>query len=473
MLKQPKIPSSIENYLKIIEFLDYEDLRACINADTVWEDGQTKRNPVSYELFATHEHLDLVKENVFTFSGRLMDEGSLTVTAKKTEDIWRSRLPELFPGHEFVVINDSELRQISFCRKRTGITADPDGIITCLSHQDNYIRWNALLSASLYPHPRLVPYLIQCLDDDDMANTLNAIISLGSSRDESVAEILLRHFLVFETGPGNKLLINDFFAFDLFRTLIKLGPRGYDPVLEVLQNYHRLEYETLNSVCELMGKTGRPEALDILVEIYFGEPELSDAALNGLLSSENQVLPKIIPLLSSGDVGLRKRAMWFIAHSFHKEMRAHLLNGLKDPHSSVREAAVFGLGRFYHRTRKDLLLQATCDRAVNVRVRAVEALGNLSDTALLPTFYSLCKDKSPKVRLEAMRAIAALDSRQGLKLLSDLYDQSTTPERLRLIKSLYAYTGKLPRLKPIITKALSDRDRRIIRETNDLIELLQ
>lgn len=473
MLKQPKIPKSVNSYLRTIKYLDYEHLRACINADTVWDDGQAKRNPISYELFSTHEHLDLVKENVFKYSGRLLDISSLTATAKRVEVIWQSRLPALFPGHEFIVINDSELGQISFCRKRAGITDDPDKLITYLTHQEQYIRWNALFAAALYPHPKLIPYLIESLDDDDMSNTLNAIIALGSSQDERVIDVLRRRFQVCETGAGNPLWNHDFFSYDLFKALIKLGQNGYDAVLEILHNYRCLEYETLETICELMGKTGHSEALNILLEIYFGEPELSDAALNGLLSFENEASPKIIPMLSSGDVSLRKRAMWFIAHSFQKGVRDYLLKGLKDPHSSVREAAVFGLSRFWHRTRKDILLQAAGDRSANVRAQAVEALGSLLNAALLPTFYSLCTDKSPKVRLEAMRAIAALESKQGLKFLSDLYSQSTRPERLRLIKSLYAYTGDILRLKPIIAKALSDLDRRIVRETNDLIELIE
>jgi len=468
-----KIIKSIANYLDLIESLDYEDLRDCINADIVWDDGQTRRNPIAYELFSTHEHLDFVQEDIFKFSGQVLDSNTFTATAQKLEEIWLSRLPILFPGHEFVIVNDPDLRQVAFCRKRTGFTNKPDEIIAYLSHQDQYVRWNALLAASLYPHPKLVPYLLQCLDDDDVYNTLTAISALGSSQDKSVVDVLRKRFLIFEADAGNQVFINDFFAYDLFNSLIKLGQEGFDLVFEIFKDYNQLEFGILEDICELMGKSGRPEALDILLEIYLNEPVSGDAALNGLIAAENKVLPKIIPLLDSATIHLRQRAMWFIANTFNLDLRNHLLDGLHDTNSSVREAAVYGLGRFYHSTRKEVLLKAAYNRAVNVRIRAIEALGSLYDSTLLPVFRSLCTDKSPKVRLEAMRAIATLESNKGLKFLRSLYETSTNPDRLRIIKSLYAYTGDISNLKPLISKALSSDDKRIIQETNDLVEILE
>lgn len=473
MPKKQKLVKSVASYLDTIKSSLYEDLRACINADIVWDDGQTRRNPIAYELFATHEHLDFVKEEIFKFSGQVLDTNTFATTAQKVKEIWQSRLPLLFPGHKFEIINDPELRQIAFCRKRTGFTNDPDEIINYLTHQDHYIRWNALLAASIYPHPKLVPHLLRCLDDDDVYNTLTAISALGSCQDNSVVDVLGKRFLILETDAEDKFLINDFFAYDLFSSLIKLGQKGFDLIFEIFKNYHQLEFSTLEDICEVMGKSGRPEALDILLEIYLNDPVTGDAALSGLISEENAVLPKIIPLLSSEKVQLRQRAMWFIANTFNLKLRSYLLNGLHDTNSGVREAAVYGLGRFFHATRKELLLKAAYDRAVNVRVRAIESLSSLFDSTLLPVFRSLCTDKSPKVRSEAMRAIATLESKQGLKFLSSLYDTSTNPDKLRIIKSLYAYTGDISQLKPIITKALACSDKRIIQETNDLIELLE
>jgi HEAT repeat protein len=288
-----------------------------------------------------------------------------------------------------------------------------------------------------------------------------------------VVDVLKKRFLILEAGAENKLFINDFFAFDLFNSLIKLGQTGFDLVFDIFKKYDRLNLGTLEDICELMGKSGRPEALDILLEIHFNEPEAGDAALSGLIIEENTVLPRIIPFLSSGQVHLRQRAMWFIANTFNMNLRNYLLKGLEDTNSGVREAAVYGLGRFCHATRKEILLQAVYDRAVNVRIRAIEALGSLFDSTLLPAFYSLCTDKSPKVRFEAMRAIASLESKQGVKFLNNLYETSTNADRLRIIKSLYAYTGNISQLKPLISKALSGNDKRIIQETNDLIEILQ
>ena len=473
MPKKQKIIRSVADYLNTINSLDYEDLRACIDADTVWDDGQTRRNPIAYELFATHEHLDFVKEEIFKFSGQVLDSDTFATTAQKIEEIWRSRLPKLFPGHEFAIINDSDLRQIAFCRKRTGFSDDPDEIITYLTHRDHYVRWNALLSASLYPHPKLIPHLLMSLDDDDVYNTLTAISALGSSRDKSVIDVLGKRFLILVAGSGNKLSINDFFAYDLFNALIKLGQKGYNLVFNIFKNYRELEIGTLEDICELMGKFGRPEALEILLEIYLNDRVSSDAALGGLISQETAVLPKILHLLSSEDVYLRQRAMWFIANTYNIDLRSYLLNGLHDTNSGVREAAVFGLGRFCHATRKEILLKAAYDRAVNVRLRAIEGLGSLFESTLLPVFRSLCTDKSPKVRSEAMRAVAVMESRQGLKFLNSLFETSTNPDRLRIVKALYSYTGDISQLKPLLAKALACDDKRVVQETNDLIELLQ
>ncbi|MHB9095384.1 MAG: hypothetical protein ACYC21_11985, partial [Eubacteriales bacterium] len=69
MSKYKKMLRSFKNYLDTVNALDYEYLRDCIKSDPVWDDGQSRRNPTSYELFATHEHLDFAKEDIFKFSG--------------------------------------------------------------------------------------------------------------------------------------------------------------------------------------------------------------------------------------------------------------------------------------------------------------------------------------------------------------------------------------------------------------------
>lgn len=472
MSKYKKMLRSFKNYLDTVNALDYEYLRDCIKSDPVWDDGQSRRNPTSYELFATHEHLDFAKEDIFKFSGIVLDLDAFEASAKKVEEIWQKRLPELFPGNEFIICKDKDHKQVAFCRKRTGVTEDPDEIITYLTHPDHNIRWNALLSAKLFPHPKLVPHLLKRLKDDDIYNVLKAIIALGSSRDEGVVKVLKKRFLKLEKGSDDKYYVNDFFAYDLFRTLIKLGNKGYDLVFDLFKDYRNLDFHTIEHLCELLGKSGRPEPLKTMLEIYFGESEASECALTGLLNMEKAALPEIIPRLGEKDVIVRKKALWFVANCYTKEARGYLLQGLKDKNSQVREAAVHGIGRFYHRTRKELLLKALEDRANNVRVRTLETLGNLFDPKLLPSFQVLCLDKNPGVRHEAMRAIAALDSKEALNFLFELYDQANRPDKIRIIDSLYAYTGNPLNLKRFITKALASGDKRIVRETSDLLELL-
>ncbi len=472
MAKYKKMLKSFKNYLSTVKSLDYEHLRDCIRSEAVWDDGQTRRNPTAYELFATHEHLDLAKEDIFKFSGIVLDLDAFEASAGKVEEIWQQRLPQLFPGYEFVIYKDKDHRQIAFCRKRAGITDNPDEIIHYLTHDHHNIRWNALLSSTIYPHPKLVPHLIRRLDDDDIYNRLKAIVALGESGDEKVVDVLQKRFLKLEQGPDGKYYVNDFFAYELFRSLVKLGEKGYQLVLDLFKNYRELDTHTLEHLCELIGKKGTPEAARILVDIYFNEPEACQCALTGLLYMEKTVLQEIIPHLKDSDPVRRKKAFSFLAHSFITEARGYLLEGLKDRNSQVREAAVHGIGRFCHPARTELLLKALEDRANNVRIRAIEALGNLFDPRLLPRFEALCLDKNPNVRHEAMRAIAALDSVEGLNFLFELYDQSGKGDRVRIIDSLYAYTGKPAHLKPLIKKALSSGDNRIVREATDLLAIL-
>jgi len=472
LAKYKKMLKSFKNYLDTVRSLDYEELRECIKSDVVWDDGNTCRNPTAYELFATHEHLDLAKEDIFKFSGIVLDLEAFEVSANKVEKIWQERLPKLFPGYQFVIYKDKDHRQIAFCRKRTGVTDDPDEIIHCLAHEHHNIRWNALLSSTLFPHPKLVPHLIRRLDDDDIYNRLKALIALGESKDEKVVDVLEKRFLKLEKGPNGKYFVNDFFAYELFRSLIKLGDRGYKLVFDLFQNYKELDNHTLEHLCELIGKRGKPEAVNIMLEIYFNAPEECQCALTGLLHMEKTVFPEIVPYLKDADPGRRKKAFLFLAYSFIQEARDYLPEGLKDKNSQVREAAVQGIGRFYHPTRQELLLKALEDRANNVRIRAIEALGNLFEPNLLPRFQALCLDKNPKIRHEAMRAIAALDSVEGLNFLDELYDQSARSDRVRIIDSLYAYTGNPSYLKPIIQKALASNDKLIIREATDLLAML-
>lgn|GEM_PF-3485450 len=472
MGRSQKMLKSFKNYLDIISSLDYEELRDCINSDVVWDDGRTRRNPTAYEIFATHEHLDFAKEDIFKFSGIILDLDAFEASAKKVEEIWQARLPKLFPGHEFIIYKDKDLRQVAFCRKRTGVTDNPDEIISCLAHEHHNIRWNALFSAMVFPHPKLVPHLLERLDDDDIYNVLKAIIALGASGDEKVIDILKKRFLILETGPEGKKYINDFFAYDLFSTMIKLGDKGFKSVFDLFTNYRDLDIHTLEHLCELMGKTGKSECLDILMEIYFSHPEAGEPALTGLLSMQRAALPRIIPFLKDKSPDIRKKAIGFIANCFIKDARKYLLEGLRDRNSLVREAAVHGIGRFYHSTREQVLLDTLNDRANNVRIRAVEALGNLFEPKLLPRFEVLCLDKNPRVRHEAMRAVASLDSKEGLNFLFELYDQVQRPDKIRIIDSLYAYTGEYSLLRPIIAKALAEGDKRIAREVNDLLELI-
>lgn len=463
---------SFKNYLDIISAYTYEELWGSINADVVWDDGHSRRNPTAYELFVTHEHLDFAREDIFKFAGIVLDLEAFEASAKKVEGIWQKRLPQLFPDFTFLIYKDKEHRQVAFCRKRTGITDDPDEIITYLTHSHHNVRWNALFSAIIYPHPKLVPHLIKRLDDDDIYNVLKAIIALGASGDQNTIDLLVKRFMVLEKGPEDKQYINDFYAYDLFRSLIKLGEKGFQPVFSLFKNYKTLDTHTLEHLCELMGKTGHPECLNLLVEIYFNEPEAAEAALTGLLSVEAAALPQITSFLNHKSVEVRQKAMWFIANCFTKKARKHLLTGLKDRNSLVREAAIHGLGRFYHRTRKQILLDALQDRASNVRVRAIEALGNLFDPKLLPRFESLSLDRDVRVRHEAMRAIAALDCVEGVSFLFELYDQVPRPDKIRLINSLYAYTGDYEHINPIVSKALAEGDKRITREVNDLLALM-
>lgn len=472
MVKYKKMLKSFRNYLDTLKSLTYEGLKDCIDSEIVWDDGRTRRNPTSYELFATHEHLDFAKEDIFKFSGITLDLDAFEASAEKVEEIWQKRLPELFPGHEFVIERDTDHRQVAFCRKRTGISDDPDRIIAYLKHEHHNIRWNALLSAKLFPHPSLVPHLIGRLDDDDIYNVLKAVIALGESGDESVVPVLQERFLRLETGPDGKFYVNDFFAYDLFRSLIKLGDKGYRLVFDLFANYRNLDIHTLEHLCELLGKSRRPEALDILLKIYLTEPEACQCALTGLLNTETEALPRMVPFLADKSAKTREKAMWFLANCFSSEAREYLLQGLKDRNSTVREAAVHGVGRFFHETRKQLLLRYLEDLAIKVRVKAVEVLGNLFDPELLPRFEVLCLDRNPRVRHEAMRAVAALDLREGLNFLYELYDQVSRTDKLRIIDSLYAYTGKATYLKPLIAKALSGGDKRIISEVNDLLEII-
>ena len=472
MAKYKKMLRSFKNYLDNLNTLDYEDLRECIDSDIVWDDGYTRRNPTSYELFATHEHLDFAKEDIFKFSGIALDLEAFEASASKVSEIWQERLPKIFPGYEFIIHKDRDHRQVAFCRKRTGVTENPAEIISYMTHDHHNVRWNALLSATLFPDPQLVPYILERLDDDDIYNVLKALIALGETKDENIIPELKKRFFILETGPDNKQFINDFFAYDLFRTLIKLGEKGYREVFGLFKNYRNLDIHTLEHLCELLGNTGRREALDILLDIYFDEPEACDCALTGLLNMAKDALPEIIPKLSDTDPNIRKKAMWFVARCYVNDARPLLLEGLKDNNKEVREAAVFGIGRFYHRTRKPLLRKYLEDKAAPVRIRAIEALGNLFDPKLLPNFQVLSLDPNPRVRHEAMRAVAALDSKEGIIFLSELYDQVPRQDKLRIIDSLYAYTGKPDHLDPIVSKALSSDDKHLVQEATELMEMI-
>ncbi|PKM44115.1 MAG: hypothetical protein CVV03_07925 [Firmicutes bacterium HGW-Firmicutes-8] len=472
MSKTKKLMRYLNSYLSAVESQNYADLKECIESDLVWTDGHARLNPTAYELFASHEHFDLTREDIFKFSGIALGPEAFEEPAKAVERIWQKRLPELFPGYEFIIYKDHDCRQLAFCRKRTGDTDDPDEIITCLAHKHRNVRWNALLSAALFPHPKLVPHLIKQLDDKNPFNVLRAIIALGASKDEKVIEVLQKRFLKLERNPDGKYFVDDFLAYDLFKSLLNLGNEGYKLVFGLFKNYQNIDTRTLEYLCELIGGMSSPEALEIMLEIYFGQPEAAECVLTGLLRMEKEAFPRIIPHLSAKSPETRQKAIFFLANCFLKEARKHLVQGLQDRNRRVREAAVYGISRFYHRTRRELLQKALQDRALSVRVKAVEALGSLNNPRLFRIIQVLCQDKCPHMRRAAIRAVVSLGSKTGMNFLSNLYDNSSRQDRLVIIDSLYDYTGRDTYLKPLITKALASGDRQITRAANTLIEMM-
>lgn len=461
---------SMQQYLKAMNSNTYSHLTECIQSESAWENNHVRTNPAMFELFTTHEHLRAVREQLFKYAGIRLNKGDLVELENRIEQHWKKSLPSLFPGYDFAILKDTFSNQIAFCRVRKGITDNPTEIKKFMADADSNIRWNALLSATLYPDPALVPHLYESLTDENTCNVIQALAALGNCGDEKSAQLLGERFLPLQERSMENSPIDDFIAYDLFEAMIKSGRKGFQLLLQLLTNYAYLDPRLLEYLCEVMGKTEDIEVLNLLVKIYFDYPEGSEGALTGLLNMEEVAFAKILPFTEHIEADYRQKAMWLLANCCMKDAHPLLKAGLKDKNAVVREAAVYGIGRFSAHDRKTILLKASHDESVRVRVRSLKALGNLHDKRLLSLFQYHCYDRSPAIRFEAMCAIAELESAESLRFLSNLFSESSTRDKLRIIYSLYGFSGKKSLLNSFIKKARCDEHKLIKRELGTLIE---
>jgi HEAT repeat protein len=222
------------------------------------------------------------------------------------------------------------------------------------------------------------------------------------------------------------------------------------PLIEKLKTAKGQE---LVSVVDAIGRTGRPEAVGPLLEIYDAHknsPRLTTAlvAAFGALKDEKAVDPLVgtwdylnsLRLQMQGDFPahlqiLRAGIVEALGDIGGDRVLPVLHDAVQDKDQLVVGRAAAALGKLRDKSAVDALIQLT-NRGGNVGQSAVEALAEIGDGLAISPLENLLHSEDPTVRAQAGYALAKLKDKDEDGEL--VLDNMVSSERLELKDRLFA-----------------------------------
>lgn len=157
------------------------------------------------------------------------------------------------PGH--AQISADQIRQ-RYERNTKG--SNIDDYVRRLNGEDPAERLQAVRSLGESKDSKAVEYLLQALGDADMRIKAKAIDALGDMRANEATPILIQQLFLREAEPTVKRRI--------LASLGKIGdPRAAKPIMEFLQR--DLDSETRGTAIYALGDLGAPESIELLARI--------------------------------------------------------------------------------------------------------------------------------------------------------------------------------------------------------------
>jgi HEAT repeat protein len=162
------------------------------------------------------------------------------------------------------------------------------------------------------------------------------------------------------------------------------------------------------SVARALGKLGRPEAVESLVDAYDRGGIAAVPAAASILRIGPSSAEPLRDLLGHADAGVRAMAAQLLGQLNVFDAAPQLVALLGDSEARVRAAAARSLGRLSAEEAEMPLVVVLADGDADVRAAAATALGQIPSTGVIYALRVALADEADEVRRAAASALAAL-----------------------------------------------------------------
>jgi HEAT repeat protein len=246
--------------------------------------------------------------------------------------------------------------------------------------------------------------------------------------------------------------------------LLKLAPEPRVVLTEVRLAAQDRDRDVRFAAMRYLSGLGSPALPLLLTALRDEDPAVQAAAVEALtqLTADNDLLSRVLVPLSSEEknVSVRKNALKVLRRCGPSAL-PHFVAALKDREPAVREEAILILRDFKGDPKqlKAALLDALKDDDANIRAGALLTLVRFGNEAL-PHLRAAMGDGSPAVRRSAATGLSRFDVTVAPLLIAALKDDDKEVREAAL-RSLLDLRAEDKALLPLMAEALKDQDKTV------------
>ena len=238
--------------------------------------------------------------------------------------------------------------------------------------------------------PRIVPFLIRALSDQDAEVRLLAVEVLGNTR----------------------------------------APRAVAPLVPLLRDGDR---DICAAAIEALGRIGDPATLELLTGMLQREKPLKLKTIEALRRlNVPEAVPALLPLLREQDAEVSGAAAEALGYLGDARAAESLLAAGQDAQSPIRAQAVAALGLLHEPRALPLLLSLLTSNEPVLRGNAIDALVRLADPRAVDGLLPLLDSHDPRTRIQAMQALGNMRDSRAVDALSTLVPAHSEEEQVRV-----------------------------------------
>ncbi|WP_048151546.1 HEAT repeat domain-containing protein [Methanolacinia paynteri] len=332
---------------------------------------------------------------------------------------------------------------------------------------DAGVRHAAIEAIGEIKDPRLLPYLVKALDDEDPSVRVEASWSLEKSGWKPANNNEKARFLMVKERWADLVQMRENAVPTLVTGLCNQNPAIRIKCTEVLRAMGSIGYAAINDAMKSSDPVLKKAAIEAASRIkekdslsaekkktpHKEEKESKDESLEEQLKRQKA---SMAPKDTKAEEGWMRKLQ---ACGIEGERKIKLAKALSDKNEVVRSAAIENLKQSGIITT-DCLLYLLLDKKDNVRVAAIESLGDLKSTKAAPYIAKTLADKNLNVRMASAHSLGLI---QEPKSIPSLIRCFSDPNR-ELRKEAASAVSKMGNSSlPYIKKSLesSDLDARI------------